>query len=67
MVKHSWSEQKDFIINFLREHQSMGIYLYGELSMSKNKTLKSMANKAFDELKAEMDSGTVTNIRQLIC
>ena len=45
----------------------MGIYLYGKLSMSKNKTLKSMANKSFDELKAEMDSGTVTNIRQLIC
>ena len=45
----------------------MGIYLYGELAISTNKQFNKMALQLFEELKTEMDSSTVSNIKELLC
>ena len=44
----------------------MGLYLYGEMTLSKSKTLKSMAFNLFDELKSEMDPSTSLNLYQML-
>ena len=44
----------------------MGLYLYGEMTLSKSKTLKSMAFNLFEELKSEMDPSTSLNLYQML-
>jgi hypothetical protein len=66
VIQHCCLTYKDFVKRFLREHQSMGIYLYGELANSKSKQLNKLALDTFEELKLEMDSSTVTNITELL-
>ena len=44
----------------------MGLYLYGEMALSKSKILKSMAFNLFEELKSEMDPSTSLNLCQML-
>lgn len=74
-VKHRWCEiivknnhknKLEFVRQFLTEHQSMGIYLYGEMFQSTKKLFKDAAVKLFGELSGEMDPVTVANITDLM-
>ncbi len=66
VIKHSWTARKEFVRQFLTEHQSMGIYLYGELSISRSKHFNQLGREVYEELKHEMDSSTVTNVKELL-
>ena len=66
IVKYCFKDGYDFLKKFLREHQAMGLYLYGEMTLSKSKTLKSMAFNLFQELKSEMDPSTSLNLYQML-
>ncbi len=44
----------------------MGIYLYGELSISRSKYFNQLGREVFEELQNEMDSSTVTNVKELL-
>ncbi len=66
VIKHSWTTRKEFVRQFLTEHQSMGIYLYGELAISRNKHFNKLGLEVFEELQYEMDSSTVTNVKELL-
>ena len=53
------------IKTFLTEHQSMGIYLYGELFGSDNEYYRNIGRQMFEELRHEMDPTTVVNVLSL--
>ena len=66
VIKHSWTSRREFVRQFLAEHQSMGIYLYGELAISRSKHFNQLGRQVFEELQYEMDSSTVTNVKELL-
>ena len=57
---------KDFVTQFLREHQAMGIYLYSEMASSTNSTVNKLAKKTFQDLSPELDPSTKHNISELL-
>ena len=66
IVLHNITEEFQFLEEFLAEHQAMGIYLYGEMKLSKNKALKRLAKKIMLDLSPEMDSGTLENVKAIM-
>jgi hypothetical protein len=66
LIKHGRTDRADFIANFLEEHQSMGIYLYGELAISGRKGWRRLAETVFRRLAPEMDRSAVTNVKELL-
>ena len=66
IVKHRYTEKLDFVQRFLKDHQSMGIYLYGEMKMSKNKHIQSYAVQIFNELQHEMDPTMAVNVKEIL-
>ena len=66
IVKNSCIEKLCFVDHFLYQHQSMGIYLYGEMAMSKNKNVKNRARKIFLGIKNEMDPTMIINVKEML-
>ncbi len=65
IVKHGFKENLDFVRDFLREHQAMGVYMYAELAL-KSRSFNAVAKDVFEELKGEMDPSTVVNISEML-
>ena len=63
IVKHECGNKVDFVTEFLTEHQSMGIYLYGEML---NGNFRQTALDTFTKLQTEMDPTMSRNIQDLI-
>ena len=55
-----------FLKQFLSEHQAMGVYIYSEMALSRNKALKKLALTIFEELAPELDPSTKHNISELL-
>ena len=66
IVKHSCVDKLGFVKNFLYEHQSMGIYLYGEMAISKNKYIKRQGRRIFSDLQEEMDPTMKINVKEML-
>jgi aminopeptidase O len=66
IVKHSCVDKLGFVKTFLYNHQSMGIYLYGEMAISKNKCIKRQARRIFSDLQAEMDPIMKINVKEML-
>merc|ERR1711874_285578 len=66
VVKNKFKTCYGDIRNFLTQHQGMGVYLYAELAMSRNKTLVQLANDIFIDLKYELDSNTYAVVKNII-
>lgn len=65
VVKHVHLERLMDVEAFLEEHQSMGVYLYGEMMASSSKRLRRSALKVFHRLKSEMDPNTAVVIKRM--
>ena len=66
IVKYRCTEKLSFVGRFLKYHQSMGIYLYGEMKISKSKHIKSYAVQIFKELQNEMDPTMAVNVKEIL-
>ncbi|XP_064626631.1 aminopeptidase O-like [Lineus longissimus] len=66
VVKHSYSPGYGDIKAFLRNHQAMGIYLYGELVLSGKKAQRQIAEEAFHELADEMEKDTYVSVKEMV-
>ncbi|GFO47948.1 chromosome 9 open reading frame 3 [Plakobranchus ocellatus] len=62
-VQHSWCElviqRRDLrwlkdVETFLKQHQAMGVYLYGELMISENRRLQALARSVFNTVRPSM-------------
>ena len=74
-VQHRWCElivmsgvtdQVEFIKSFLVDHQSMGVYLYGELASTELKIFQDAALSVFKLLETEMDPTMKVNVSNLL-
>ena len=55
------------VLDFLRQHQAMGVYLYGEmLSPSSPRWLAKAAREVFAELEQDMDPSLARSIRDMM-
>lgn len=66
IVKASDTSRLTFVLDFLRKHQAMGIYLYGEMIMSKSKVIRKAVKTLFQDLKTDMDLDSVRNITSML-
>jgi len=65
VVKNKYRRCYSDVVFFLTEQQSMGVYLYGEMALSKNKTLIGLARNTFKELEHELDVNSAAVIRDM--
>ena len=66
IVKHRLKAKMNFVENFLKTHQSMGIYLYGEMKTSSDRTIKAKATEVFNDVKDEMDPTMAVNVKEIL-
>ena len=66
IIKHNYLEKLPFVETFLRHHQSMGIYLYGEMAISKHKMIRKLVEQIFNQMKEEMDPIMLINVREML-
>lgn len=75
-VKHRWCElvikckqgnkfNKD-IQSFLLDHQGMGVYLYGEMMLSRRKVLIDLAHKCFQQLQHSMSTDNYNTVHSML-
>ena len=55
MVKHKHRSEYPGLASYLAAHQAMGVFLYGELLLSRNKLQLELFHQVFDNLKEELD------------
>ncbi|KAL7633932.1 UNVERIFIED_CONTAM: hypothetical protein RMT77_015893 [Armadillidium vulgare] len=73
-VQHRWCElivrfdypEIDDIMHFLIENQALGVYLYGELMISKKKKHKKLAKDIFSFLKPELSTNSKAVISSML-
>ena len=65
VVKNGYSPGYDCVKWFLREHQAMGIYLYGELALSRKVELKRLGKEILNEILDEMDRDLAKTAREM--
>ena len=65
VIKNKFRSEYSFVSHYMKNHQSMGVFLYGELINSKNKTLKMMFKDLVEELKDELDDNSISVIKNL--
>ena len=65
VVKHGYSPGYDCVKWFLREHQAMGIYLYGELALSRKVELKRLGKEVINDIIDEMDLDLAKTAREM--
>ena len=66
VIKHGCVDKLNFVEQFLFDHQSMGIYLYGEMALCKNKTIQNRAKTIFGSLKKYMDPTMAINVNEMM-
>ena len=66
IVKHSHHKKLCFVETFLKLHQAMGIYLYGEMSMSQNKKIRKSVATIFEEIQSDMDPIMLLNVKEML-
>lgn len=66
VVKNKYRRCYCDVVAFMKEHQSMGVYLYGEMALSKNKTMIDLARNTFKELEHELDVNSAAVIRDIL-
>ena len=66
IVKHSHYKKLCFVETFLKLHQAMGIYLYGEMSMSQNKKIRKSVAMIFEEIQSDMDPIMLLNVKEML-
>ena len=65
IVKHGYTPGFDCIKWFLREHQAMGIYLYGELALSPKAVLRRLGKEVLKSIIDEMDVDSSSSAREM--
>ena len=65
VVKHAYSPGYPCVKWFLREHQAMGIYLYGELALSPKSELKRLGKVVLKSIIDEMDIELASSARDM--
>ncbi|ELU05104.1 hypothetical protein CAPTEDRAFT_216157 [Capitella teleta] len=66
IIKHKYSEGYKDVEIFLKSHQAMGVYLYGEMMISNNLTLRKLARKIFQEVSAQMEAGVRLSVHSML-
>ncbi|KAK6188693.1 hypothetical protein SNE40_004821 [Patella caerulea] len=66
IIKHRYSQYYPEIEQFLKQHQSMGVYLYGEMMLSENKKLIEISRRCFSLVKNEMPDGVVSTVHAML-
>ena len=66
IVKHGLLEHLGMVEWFLEEHQAMGIYLYGEMVLSRKKKFRAAAKKILESLESEMDTDLAKSAREMV-
>ncbi|XP_055885469.1 aminopeptidase O-like isoform X1 [Biomphalaria glabrata] len=74
-VQHSWCELVisqhatrwlDDVRTFLIHHQSMGVYLYGELMISEHSAFQKLAFDCFSKVEKFMPEGTLQTVKSML-
>ena len=61
-----WNAETGYIVKcFLREHQAMGIYLYGELALSPKAVLRRLGKEVLKSIIDEMDIDLASSAREM--
>jgi hypothetical protein len=66
VIKNKFRSEYSHVSHFLRNHQSMGVFLYGELLLSRNNTLKILFQELLEDLKDELDDNSKSVIQDLM-
>ena len=66
VIKNKFRAEYSSVSSFLKTHQSMGVFLYGELLFSKNKTLQLMFQDLVKDLKDELDDNSASVIQDML-
>ncbi|XP_060072314.1 aminopeptidase O-like isoform X2 [Ylistrum balloti] len=62
VIKYKIRKHYEDIKNFLVHHQAMGVYLYGELIISRDKEQKALALGIFEQLRGDMEPDSLQSI-----
>ena len=65
IVKHGYTPGFDCVKWFLKEHQAMGIYLYGELALSSKAELRRLGKVVLKDIIDEMDIDLAASAREM--
>ena len=65
IVKHGYTPGFDCVKWFLKEHQAMGIYLYGELALSSKAELRRLGKVVLKDVIDEMDIDLAASAREM--
>ncbi|BFZ17102.1 hypothetical protein BsWGS_20141 [Bradybaena similaris] len=74
-VKHSWcdlvihrkaTKWMSDVEDFLLHHQALGVYLYGELLISRCKRLQALAHRCYNKVQADMPEGPKTVLQTML-
>ncbi|XP_055956382.1 aminopeptidase O isoform X2 [Patella vulgata] len=66
IIKHKYTKYFPEIERFLKQHQSMGVYLYGEMMLSENQKLIEMSRRSFSLVKNEMPDGVFSTVHAML-
>ncbi|XP_060694339.1 aminopeptidase O isoform X1 [Hemiscyllium ocellatum] len=66
VIKHKHTVAYRDLINFLEQHQAMGVYLYGELMVNEDAKQQHLVHRCFTKLQEEMDPSLQKVIAEMI-
>ncbi|GCC24913.1 hypothetical protein chiPu_0003316 [Chiloscyllium punctatum] len=66
VIKHKHTVAYGDLINFLEQHQAMGVYLYGELMVNEDAKQQHLVHRCFTKLQEEMDPSLQKVIAEMI-
>ncbi|XP_033737201.1 aminopeptidase O-like [Pecten maximus] len=66
VIKYKLKKHYGDIRHFLVHHQAMGVYLYGELIISRDKEQKLLAFDVFEQLKDDMEPDPLKSVRAML-
>ncbi|XP_021350898.1 aminopeptidase O-like isoform X2 [Mizuhopecten yessoensis] len=66
VIQHKLRKYYGDIRHFLVRHQAMGVYLYGELMISRDKEQKLLAMEVFEQLNTDMEPDPLKSVRAML-
>lgn len=66
IIKHKCKNYYDDVKSFLINHQAMGVYLFGEMVISRDKKQKQIAEECFNEIKDEMEPDPYKTVHTML-
>ncbi|XP_041042416.1 aminopeptidase O isoform X2 [Carcharodon carcharias] len=66
VIKHKYTVAYGDLINFLEQHQAMGVYLYGELMVNEDARQQQLVHRCFIKLQEEMDPSLQKVVAEMI-